>query len=65
MTLDASKSKQQFCAYCGCDIGFYWQPYPQRDTCGKRECEREMSYLDAEARESAHDQLDRDMGWGA
>jgi hypothetical protein len=54
--------KMRHCFNCGEQLGAY-ADYDPRDTCGKRECEREAQAAFAEEREEAHDQLDRDMGW--
>jgi hypothetical protein len=35
----------------------------RRDTCGKRECEREARDQDRFEREEAHRQLDEERGW--
>lgn len=45
-------------------LGVYVKPFGERDTCGKPECNREASYDAAAEREQAHEQLDRDNGWG-
>lgn len=57
-------AKMRFCCVCGGEIGvFEDKHYDRRDTCGQRECEREMRDADAAEREEAHEQLDRDMGY--
>lgn len=53
------------CYVCGEDMG----PYDRRtcdkhDTCGKPACEREAREDALAERDEAHEQLDRDMGWG-
>jgi hypothetical protein len=57
-------AKMQFCANCGAELGVYIQPYNAQDTCGARECERAARDWEADARAEAHEQLDRDNGWG-
>lgn len=52
------------CENCGADLGRPVVKYPHDFiTCGSRECEREARNQEIEAREQAHEQLDRDMGW--
>jgi hypothetical protein len=61
--MSKSTLKMQHCCYCGAELGIYEKYHGDLDTCGARECEREMhSMLQAE-RDEAHEQLDRDMGW--
>ena len=54
--------KERFCPNCGESLGVYpnWDRY---DTCGARECEREMREEIRYEREEAHDRLDQEMGW--
>ena len=52
------------CEYCGDDIGGEVEKWPGEPvTCGKRECDRWARDEIMGAREEAHEQLDRDMGW--
>lgn len=53
--------KMQHCWYCGAELGVYVKYYGDRDTCGKRECEREVqrSYQ-AERDERRHNAEDDD-----
>ena len=52
------------CEYCGADLGYEVDKWPDElITCGKRECERWARDEQLAAREEAHEQLDRDMGW--
>lgn len=53
------------CEYCGEDLGGLVPKWDQMDliTCGKRECERWARKEQLAARDEAHAQLDRDMGW--
>lgn len=57
------KEKMKYCAYCGEELGMTqsWDRDPE--SCGKPECNREVSAMYREEREQAHEQLDRDMGW--
>ena len=55
--------KMQHCFWCGEELGVYDSYGQNYDTCGKRECEREAARLQAQERDEAHEQLDRDMGW--
>lgn len=56
--------KERHCFNCGASMGFIENKYyDRRDTCGKRECEREARNEAYAEREEAHEQLDRDMGW--
>ena len=50
------------CFNCGEVIGAYHDYHPL-DTCGSRKCDRAARDAEAEARDEAHEQLDRDMGW--
>lgn len=56
--------KMQHCWFCGAELGIYKKHYSDRDTCGASECEREARYDAMAERDEAHEQLDRDMGWG-
>ena len=58
------QAKMQFCFNCGAQLGVYVQQYGDNDTCGARECEREARDTAAAQRDEAHEQLDRDNGWG-
>ncbi len=52
------------CEYCGDDLGYEVNKMPgEAITCGKRECERWARDEVLAAREEAHEQLDRNMGW--
>ena len=58
------KGKERRCWNCGNSMGFIEDKfYDRRDTCGDRQCEREARDEDAAEQASAHEQLDRDMGW--
>lgn len=58
------KSRERHCWFCGESMGVIEDRYYERgDTCGKPECEREARYQAQAARDEAHEQLDRDMGW--
>ena len=65
--MKCTTGKERFCFNCGESLGFienkYWDSR-DRATCGKRECEREARYEEEAEREEAHEQLDRDNGWG-
>lgn len=52
------------CEYCGDDLGGSVDKYHGEPvTCGKRECAR-WAYEETQiAREEAHENLDRMMGW--
>lgn len=56
-------TKMRYCFNCGAELGAY-SDYDQLDTCGATECEREAQRAAAIERSEAHDQLDRDRGWG-
>ena len=50
--LERIGEREQFCPECGDSLGYYNQPSPKYDTCGKQECEREMRYaIEAERTE--------------
>lgn len=65
MSEDTKKTteKMRFCFNCGEELGFdsYYDPL---DTCGAAECARAAREAMAQERDEAHEQLDRDMGWG-
>ena len=54
--------KMNYCFNCGDELGVYSAHYPL-DDCGKQECVREARNCQAQEREEAHEELDRDMGW--
>jgi len=56
--------KRHHCFNCGTDIGpkDHWSS--SLDDCGAIECQREARNAYAQEREEAHEQLDRDMGYG-
>lgn len=56
--------KMRRCWNCGTEMGLIEdRHYERRDTCGKRECEREARDEAQAEREDAHEQLDRDGSW--
>lgn len=56
--------RERFCFICRDSLGVVADRFHDRhDTCGKRECEREVQDMWRERREDAHRQLDEDMGW--
>ena len=59
------KARMQHCDYCGEDMGVFVKVSGEINSCGKRECEQYARDADAEQRENAHGQLDRDMGWSS
>ena len=56
--------KRHYCAYCGADMGDWTSDSRRGDTCGERECKRAARDDEQQAREEAHEQLDRDLGYG-
>lgn len=56
-------AKERFCFNCGASMGVY-ADYDRMDDCGRRECVQAYRDVAAEEREQAHEQLDRDNGWG-
>lgn len=58
----SKKAKMRHCYWCGEELGVYadWDRF---DTCGKIECERAVRDDMRAARDEAHEQLDRDLGW--
>ena len=58
--------KVKFCENCGSELfipetrGFHREMI----TCGSSECERAARDDERQQREEAHEQLDRDEGWG-
>ena len=54
------------CEYCGANLGGPVDKWDQMDviTCGARECERWARDCQQQMRDEAHDQLDRDLGYG-
>ena len=59
-----STAKMRHCWYCGEELGVIERRlYDDRDTCGKRECERAARDAEQQERDEAHERLDRDRGW--
>lgn len=56
--------RRHFCLNCGEDMGPWTRLSSNLDSCGKPECIREERNAYAEEREAAHEQLDRDLGYG-
>lgn len=56
--------RRHHCFNCGEDIGAWDRFCEQLDHCGKQECQRAANDAYAQEREEAHEQLDRDMGYG-
>lgn len=56
--------KRTHCFNCGADIGPKDCFSSNLDDCGAPECSREARNAYAQEREEAHEQLDRDMGYG-
>lgn len=58
--------KVSHCENCGADLGGPVDKYDQFDfiVCGERECARAARDQMEQVREEAHEQLDRDMGYG-
>lgn len=62
----ARAGKRRSCCVCGEDMGFIENRFYRReDTCGKRECEREIHDAIEAEREEAHREVDNyyDQGW--
>jgi hypothetical protein len=60
----AVMARRSTCYNCGEDLG-PWDRFSDRyDTCGDPKCEREVRDAFAAEREEAHEQLDRDLGYG-
>jgi hypothetical protein len=57
------QAKMRYCFNCGAELGAY-ADYDPMDDCGARECQRAAADAAAERREEAHEQLDRDLGYG-
>ena len=53
--------KMQYCAWCGEELGIYYQSYPHTDTCGKRECNREIGEMIRGEAEEAADHARQDV----
>jgi hypothetical protein len=58
------EAKERFCFNCGASLGCY-ADYDRLDDCGAKECTRAARDALAQERDEAHEQLDRDMGWGS
>lgn len=58
------EAKMRHCWNCGAEIGVYanWRQ-SDLDDCGSQECARETRNAFQAARDEAHEELDRDMGW--
>jgi hypothetical protein len=64
MTNEPKKpAPMRHCFYCGEPLGRY-RDHDPLDTCGASECLREARAIASEQRDAAHEQLDRDLGWG-
>lgn len=59
----ARTPKLRHCFNCGSEMGVY-ADYDPLDTCGQTECNREAAASMAQQRDEAHEQLDRDLGYG-
>jgi hypothetical protein len=60
-----SKVRMRYCCICGDMMGVIEAKYyDSRDTCGKMSCDREMRDAQEAERAEAHEQLDRDRGYG-
>ncbi len=57
------KPSMRFCFNCGDELGRY-SDHDQLDHCGKVECQRSARDAAAEQRDQAHENLDRQNGWG-
>lgn len=55
--------RMRHCFNCGAELGHYAY-YDPLDHCGARDCARAARDAIEQEREEAHEQLDRDMGWG-
>lgn len=55
--------KMRYCFNCGEELGRY-NDYDRFDHCGERECAREAYNAHEEMREQAHEELDRQLGYG-
>jgi hypothetical protein len=55
-----SIERMQHCYFCGEELGVYDKPYGARDTCGKRECEREATYDEQAERADARYRAEQD-----
>jgi hypothetical protein len=66
MTRDGLKAtpRRHHCFNCGEDLGEWDRFCDQNDTCGSAECNREAQWQAQAERDEAHEQLDRDLGWG-
>lgn len=48
--------KMQYCHYCGEELGAYAPTYNEPQSCGRRECERELRAMVREERELERDE---------
>ena len=55
-------ARMRYCFNCGSELGCYAEHDPL-DNCGRRDCQRAVRDVLREERASAHDRLDREMGW--
>jgi len=59
-------AKERFCWNCGASLGVLtraeWEP---RDDCGQMDCVRASQDAARAERDEAHEQIDRDLGWGS
>ena len=57
------EAKERFCFNCGASLGVY-ADYDRMDACGARECVQAARDAYVQERDEAHEQLDRDFGYG-
>lgn len=57
-------ARRHHCFNCGEDLGEWDRFSDNLDTCGNNDCLREARNAYAQERDEAHEQLDRDMGYG-
>ena len=63
MTAPTKLPRMRHCFNCGAELGRY-SDYDRLDHCDARECARAARDAAEQERDEAHEQLDRDMGWG-
>lgn len=56
--------KMKHCAWCGEELGMAPGYDREPESCGKPECNREVRGMYQAQRDEAHEELDRQNGWG-
>lgn len=55
-----ANERKQHCAYCGKDLGVYYSPNLNEESCGAKECEREIRYMNRQAEAEIRERAEAD-----